>query len=111
MKWLIQPESVNEIGCIHTCQGLEVDYIGIIIGEDLVVRNGIVMVDPSKRDPNDSTIRGYKSMMKSNQEYTKELMQNIIKNTYRTLMTRGMKGCYIYCVDKETNEYFKNLLK
>lgn len=110
MKWLIQPESVNEIGCIHTCQGLEVDYIGIIIGEDLIVRNGIVMVDPSKRDSNDSTIRGYKSMMKTNQDFTKELMRNIIKNTYRTLMTRGMKGCYIYCVDKETNEYFKNLL-
>lgn len=110
MKWLIQPESVNEIGCIHTCQGLEVDYIGIIIGEDLIVRNGIVKVDPSKRDSNDSTIRGYKSMMKTNQDFTKELMRNIIKNTYRTLMTRGMKGCYIYCVDKETNEYFKNLL-
>lgn len=110
MKWLIQPESVNEIGCIHTCQGLEVDYIGIIIGEDLIVRNGIVMVDPSKRDSNDSTIRGYKSMMKTNQDFTKELMRNIIKNTYRTLMTRGMKGCYIYCVDKETNEYFKGLL-
>ncbi|AOW10536.1 DUF2075 domain-containing protein [Flavobacterium gilvum] len=111
MKWVIQPESVNEIGCIHTCQGLEVDYIGIIVGEDLTVRNGIVMVDPSKRDSNDSTIRGYKSMMKSNQEYTKELMRNIIKNTYRTLMTRGMKGCYIYCVDKETNQYFKDLIK
>jgi len=110
MKWLIQPESVNEIGCIHTCQGLEVDYIGVIFGEDLIVRNGIVIVDPSKRDSNDSTIRGYKSMLKTNQDYTKELMQNIIKNTYRTLMTRGMKGCYIYCVDKELQAYFKNSL-
>lgn len=109
MKWVIQPESVNEIGCIHTCQGLEVDYIGIIIGEDLIVRNGIVLVDPSKRDANDSTIRGYKSMMKTNKNYTQDLMRNIIKNTYRTLMTRGMKGCYIYSVDKETNEYFKQI--
>jgi DUF2075 family protein len=107
MKWVIQPESVNEIGCIHTCQGLEVDYIGIIFGADLVVRDGIVLVDPSKRDSNDSTIRGYKSMMKNNKEFTEGLMRNIIRNTYRTLMTRGMKGCYIYCVDYETNEYFK----
>lgn len=110
MKWVIQPESVNEIGCIHTCQGLEVDYIGVIIGEDLIVRDGIVLVDPSKRDANDTTVRGYKSLLKSNPLHTKEMLRNIIKNTYRTLMTRGMKGCYIYCVDKETNEYFKKLL-
>ncbi len=110
MKWVIQPESVNEIGCIHTCQGLEVDYVGVIIGEDLIVRDGIVLIDPSKRDSNDSTVRGYKSMMKDNPLHTKELLRGIVKNTYRTLMTRGMKGCYIYCVDKETNEYFKNLI-
>lgn len=110
MKWVIQPESVNEIGCIHTCQGLEVDYIGVIIGEDLIVRDGVVLVDPSKRDANDTTVRGYKSLLKSNPLHTKEMLRNIIKNTYRTLMTRGMKGCYIYCVDKETNEYFKKLL-
>jgi DUF2075 family protein len=111
MKWVIQPESVNEIGCIHTCQGLEVDYVGVIIGEDLIVRDGIVLIDPSKRDSNDSTVRGYKSLMKDNPVHTKELLRGIVKNTYRTLMTRGMKGCYIYCVDKETNEYFKKLLK
>lgn len=111
MRWVIQPESVNEIGCIHTCQGLEVDYIGVIIGEDIIVRNGELLVDPSKRDANDSTVKGYKKMLKDNPEYTKELLRNIIKNTYRTLMTRGMRGCYIYCIDKETNEYFKNALK
>ena len=110
MKWVIQPESVNEIGCIHTCQGLEVDYVGVIIGEDLIVRDGVVLIDPSKRDSNDSTVRGYKSMMQNNPLLTKELLRGIVKNTYRTLMTRGMKGCYIYCVDKETNEYFKQLV-
>ena len=41
-------------------------------------------------------------------EETAELMDAIIKNTYRTLMTRGMKGCYIYCTDQETREYFKS---
>lgn len=111
MKWLIQQESVNEIGCIHTCQGLEVDYIGVIIGEDLIVRDGIVQVNADKRDSNDSTVRGYKSMLKKNPLYTKDMLGQIIRNTYRTLMTRGMKGCYIYCVDKETNDYFKKQLK
>jgi len=110
MKWVIQPESVNEIGCIHTCQGLEVDYIGVIIGDDFIVRDGVVLVDPYKRDGNDSTVRGYKSMMKKDEEGTKELMMSIIKNTYRTLMTRGMKGCYIYSADKETRDYFRDCM-
>lgn len=108
MKYIIQPESVNEIGCIHTCQGLEVDYIGVIVGDDLVVRDGVVLVNPDERDSNDSTIRGYKKLMKQNPDYTKLLLENIIKNTYRTLMTRGMKGCYVYFTDNETSEYFKS---
>ena len=110
MKWVIQPESVNEIGCIHTCQGLEVDYIGVIIGDDFIVRDGVVLADPYKRDGNDSTVRGYKSMMKKDEEGTKELMMEIIKNTYRTLMTRGMKGCYIYSEDKETRDYLRGCM-
>lgn len=105
--WIIDPNSVTEVGCIHTAQGLEVDYIGVIIGDDLIVRDGIVLVDPSKRDKGDKTISGYKKLLKENPEQAKDLVRSIIKNTYRTLMTRGMKGCYIYCTDKETREYFK----
>ena len=47
--WIVKPESVNEIGCIHTCQGLELDYVGVIIGPDLVVRDGEVETDADKR--------------------------------------------------------------
>jgi DUF2075 family protein len=110
MQWVIKPDSVNEIGCIHTCQGLEVDYVGVIIGEDLIVRDGVIIINPDKRDTNDSTVRGYKSMLKENPLTTKDLLSTIVRNTYRTLMTRGMRGCYVYCVDKETNEYFKELM-
>lgn len=106
--WIVNPNSVNEIGCIHTCQGLEVDYIGVIIGDDLIVRDGVVIINPNKRSKNDSSVRGYKKLMKEDPEYAKPLLDSIIKNTYRTLMTRGMKGCYIYCTDSETEEYFKN---
>jgi DUF2075 family protein len=104
--WIISPDSVNEIGCIHTCQGLEVDYIGVIIGEDLIVRNGQVFTDASKRATSDNSVKGYKRLLKEDPEATKKELDLIIKNTYRTLMTRGMKGCYIYCVDEETSEYF-----
>lgn len=107
-KWIIDPESVTEIGCIHTAQGLEVDYIGVIIGDDLIVRNDEVLVNPKARDSGDRTINGWKSGIKNNPEYWKPLLKAIIKNTYRTLMTRGMKGCYIYCTDPETAQYFKS---
>ncbi|AUD05949.1 DUF2075 domain-containing protein [Spirosoma pollinicola] len=108
--WILGTESVNEVGCIHTCQGLEVDYIGVIIGPDLVVRNGEVITDPSKRAKSDSSTRTYKSYLKKNRESGPDFIDKIIKNTYRTLMTRGMKGCYIYSADPETREYFSENL-
>ncbi len=111
MLWLIKPESVKEIGCIHTCQGLEVDYIGVIIGKDLIYRDGNILVDPSKRSTMDKSIAGYKRRMKETPEETKALVKAIIKNTYRTLMSRGMKGCYVYFVDKETEAYFKTKIE
>ena len=109
--WIISPKSVNEVGCIHTCQGLEVDYVGVIIGDDLIVRDGKVLVDPSKRAKTDASLKGYKTLLKKDGELAKEKIKSIIKNTYRTLMTRGMKGCYVYCTDNETNDYFNNLSK
>jgi DUF2075 family protein len=105
--WIIAPESVSEIGCIHTCQGLELDYVGVIIGEDFVVRNGQVITDGTKRSSQDRSIHGYKPLLKSDPERATAIADRIIKNTYRTLMTRGQKGCYLYCVDRETNEYFR----
>ncbi len=104
--WIISPESVNEIGCIHTCQGLEVDYIGVVIGPDLIVRDGKVLTQPLARAKSDKSVFGYKKLLEREPEEGKETLRAIIKNTYRTLMTRGMKGCYIYCTDKESEEYF-----
>lgn len=101
--WILKPDSVREIGCIHTCQGLELDYVGVIIGPDLVVRNGKVVTDAAKRSSGDSSIKGYKGLLKTNRAHAKAKADLIIKNTYRTLMTRGIKGCYVYSTDPETN--------
>jgi DUF2075 family protein len=109
--WIIDPNSVKEVGCIHTCQGLELDYIGVIIGDDLVVRNGQILTNPTARAKTDTSLKGYKSQLLINREETLKKVDLIIKNTYRTLMTRGMKGCYIYCTDKETQEYFRSFCK
>lgn len=110
MLWIMNPDSVSEVGCIHTSQGLEVDYIGVIIGPDFIVRNGEVITDAFKRASDDTATFGKKQKMKDNPKETTALLDQIIKNTYRTLMSRGMKGCYIYCVDKETQEYFRQVI-
>ncbi|HNP49473.1 MAG TPA: DUF2075 domain-containing protein [Bacteroidia bacterium] len=108
--WIMSPDSVNEIGCIHTCQGLELDYIGVIVGPDLLVRKGEIKVDPGKRAKSDASIKGYKRLIDNDPVNAKKLLKGIILNTYRTLMTRGMKGCYVYFCDKEAEEFFRENL-
>lgn len=109
--WLIDPNSVSEVGCIHTCQGLELDYVGVIIGPDLIVRNGQVVTDVTKRSKMDRSVSGYKRLIKSGVGDPSHRLELLIKNTYRTLMTRGLKGCYVYCTDEETQEYFRGLVR
>ena len=109
--WIRKPESVNEVGCIHTCQGLEVDYIGVILGPDIVIRNGEVVIQPGQRAKTDQSLKGYKKALKENPGAARVKAEDIVKNTYRTLMSRGQKGCYIYSTDPETNAYFSELAK
>lgn len=108
--WLIGEESVNQIGCIHTCQGLELDYVGVIVGEDLRYHKK-VLSDVNKRDINDSSIRGFKRRLKESPTKAMQDADEIIKNTYRTLMTRGMKGCYVYFCDKALENHFRSLIE
>ena len=104
--WIMKEESINQIGCIHTCQGLEIDYVGVIIGPDLLIRDGKVVTDPSKRASSDKSVFGWKKRMKEDPARATGELDLIIKNTYRTLMTRGMKGCYIFSDDEETRDWF-----
>jgi uncharacterized protein len=105
--WAIDPESVNEAGCIHTSQGLEFEYVGVIIGDDMRYENGQVITDHTKRAKTDSSLRGLKKMMKDDPKKAKKLADEIIRNTYRTLMTRGQKGCYVYCTDPALATYLR----
>jgi DUF2075 family protein len=107
--WIISPESVNQIGCIHTCQGLEVDYIGVIIGPDMVIRDGKWLCRSDKRARSDKSIFGIKSLIQRDPIHGQEMANLIIKNTYRTLMTRGMKGCFVYSTDEETTKWLLEL--
>ena len=107
--WAIDTNSVNEAGCIHTCQGLEFDYVGVIIGGDMRYENDHIITDYTKRAKTDQSLKGINKIVKEQgQEEANKIADSIIKNTYRTLMTRGMKGCYVYCVDIKLQQYIKN---
>ena len=84
--------------------------MGVIIGEDLRYDDGII-TDFTKRARTDQSLKGLKGLYKKNKEEALKIADRIIKNTYRTLLTRGQKGCYIYCVDKDLQEYLKKRLK
>lgn len=106
----IDDSSINEVGCIHTSQGLEFDYVGVIIGLDMRYEEGHVVTDFTQRAKTDQSLKGIKKLYKEDPSYAETVADEIIKNTYRTLMTRGMKGCYVYCVDKKLGEYLKTRL-
>jgi DUF2075 family protein len=108
--WIVAPSSVEQIGCIHTCQGLEVDYIGVIVGPDLIARDGRIVTHPENRSSHDKSLSGYRRLLDEKPELARRKADMIIKNTYRTLMTRGMKGCYVHFTDAETEDYFRRRL-
>ena len=98
--WAINANSFEEVGCIHTCQGMEFDYVGVIIGRDLLYNGNKVITNKYaiSKDDKTSKIRICRN---------EELADRLIKNTYKVLLTRGQKGCYIYCEDKNLSEYIK----
>jgi len=102
--WAINPNSFEEVGCIHTAQGLEFDYVGVLIGKDLFFDNSTGRVSTNKlaisKDDKSSGIRGA-----SNEE-----ARRLILNTYKTLLTRGQKGCFVYCEDIALRDYFKRMI-
>ena len=107
----IDEDSVNEVGCIHTSQGLEFDYAGVIIGDDMRYEAGHIVTDFTKRAKTDQSLKGIKKLYKEDPNRALKEADEIIKNTYRTLMTRGMKGCYVYCTDKKLADYLRECLQ
>ena len=109
-EWIINPKSVDEVGCIHTCQGLEVDYVGVIVGDDLEVRDGKLVTNPKGRAKSDKSLNGYIGERKKDAERADAKADELIRNTYRTLMSRGMKGCYVYFTNPQVKKYFEEHL-
>ena len=99
-EWAYKPEGIKQVGCIYTAQGFEFDYIGVIIGDDL------------RYDPvTDSLFTDVTATKDPTLKRKKESFDSYVRNIYRVLMSRGIKGCYIYCTDKATSDYFERLIK
>ncbi|WP_422478593.1 DNA/RNA helicase domain-containing protein [Pleomorphochaeta sp. DL1XJH-081] len=108
--YAISTGSIDQVGCIHTTQGLEFSYVGVIIGADLRYQEGTVITDFTKRAKSDKSLTGLIGPARKGDSEALSEIDTIIRNTYRTLMTRGMKGCYVYCVDPALAGYLKSAI-
>lgn len=98
--WAYDPNGINQIGCIYTAQGFEFDYAGVIIGNDLVYDPSTASWQGNKQNSYDNVVK------RSNSEFV-----DLVKNTYRVLLTRGLKGCYVHFVDENTKNFFKSRIE
>lgn len=97
--WATDPRGFGQVGCVYTAQGFEYDWSGVIVGPDLVARNGrLVSRREESRDP----------------AYTRSVsddeVDRLIRNTYKVLLTRGMRGTVIYSTDPETRGFLRALV-
>lgn len=105
-NWLNSPEAINEIGCIHTIQGHDLNYVGVIIGDDLKYNPYEKKLYVDKKNFYDDKAKPIKGSQNE-----KEYLLRYVKNSYYVLLTRGIKGLYLYIKDSELKKYFMENLK
>lgn len=110
-EFALRESAINEVGCIYNVQGLEFDYVGVIIGPDLIYHDRKVYTDYTKRASTEKSLYGLQVLLKENKEKYEKLADTIIRNTYRVLLTRGMKGCYVYACDEKLQEHLKKIVE
>lgn len=100
-SWVTRQDSHYTIGCIHTTQGYDMNYVGVIFGKeiDYDTENNSIIIDLDE----------YKdSKVKAGTD--KETLKELIINTYTTILARGIKGCYVYAYNKNMQEYLKQFI-
>lgn len=98
--WVNSKNAINEIGCIHTVQGYDLNYAGVIIGPELIYRNGSI----------EYISENYKDTVAKDLSLSQEEMKQYIINIYKTLLTRGIYGTYIFACDKELRKYLSRFI-
>ena len=99
--WATDSAGFGQVGCVYTAQGFEYDYAGVIIGPDLVIRDGRwVSVRPANRDPD----------FRNRARVADGEFDRLVRNVYKVLLTRGMRGVFIFSTDAETQETLRGLV-
>ena len=99
-RWATEDSGMDQVGTVYTSQGFEFDYIGVIFGNDLVWDGETKSWYAKPENSHDSMAK------RGNDEFVKHL-----KNVYRVLLTRAHKGVFVYFIDEDTKEYFKENVK
>jgi DUF2075 family protein len=98
--WANDPAGIDQVGCVYTAQGFEFDYVGLIFGRDLRYDFDQKIWRGYPEESNDSVVK------RSRDRFT-----DLVKNTYRVLLSRGMKGCYVTFLDKDTEKFFRSRIE
>ncbi|MGA6165303.1 DNA/RNA helicase domain-containing protein [Amycolatopsis magusensis] len=97
--WATDPKGFGQVGCIYTAQGFEYDWSGVIFGPDLVRRDGRWV--PARTASKDPAVKRADDLH----------FAALIKNTYKVLLTRGMRGTAVYSTDPETQEFLQEMTR
>ena len=95
--WASAKEGIDQVGCVYTAQGFEFDYVGVIFGPDLVYRPMDGRWVGQRDQSHDRVVRS---------GVTEQQFTDFVKSTYRVLLTRGLRGCYVYFMDAPTRDFF-----
>lgn len=95
--WATDPGGIDQVGCIYTAQGFEFDYVGVIFGRDLVYRPRLGWVGQPEHS--------HDTVVKRSAKDSPEAFTRLVKQTYRVLMTRGLRGAYFYFEDEQTRDF------
>jgi DUF2075 family protein len=98
--WAYEPGGIEQVGCVYTAQGFEFDYAGVIFGPDLVY-------DFDRGDWVGHPKRSFDGTVKRG----KDRFTEFVKNTYRVLLSRGLKGCYVHFMDKDTERFVRSRME
>ncbi|UNK45669.1 DUF2075 domain-containing protein [Arthrobacter sulfonylureivorans] len=103
--WINSPGSELEVGSIHTVQGYDLNYAGVIIGEDLRYDNAAGEITFNRSEYHDK--KGRENNPKLGIKYSDQDLLEYVRNIYTVLLTRGIFGTYIYVCNEELRDYLR----
>lgn len=106
-NWIGSKNAPEEVGSIYTVQGDDLNYVGIIIGNDLLYRNGKLIFNREACADSGAMKRSQRQVANNEQISEDDMLEQILR-TYRILMNRAVKGVYIYACDEELSKYLAN---